>query len=187
MLRLRPTFEKIEREARTRRLRILPERERRTQQGLLFDDVNFDDFDLGKYDKKLIIMNDSPDKGTQTDVFNETPSISESESMKTLEEEVKERQTDESVSSIKSSKKENEKERERNQTEKKSVMRRVYDAMFKEDEFKAERDEMRSRRQQIEVDEDEHEASVEKQKTEESDNSLPMNVKKSYEPSSSSS
>ena len=187
MFRLRPTYEEIAREARTRRLRILPEKERRSQQGLLLDDVNFDDLGLGKYDKKLRIMNDSPDKGTQTDVFNETPSISESESMKTLEEEVKERQTDESVSSIKSSKKENQKERERNQPEKKSVMRRVYDAMFKEDEFKAERDEMRSRKQQIEVEEDEHEASVEKQKTEESDNSLPMNVKKSYEPSSSSS
>ena len=30
MLKLRPTYEEILREARTRRLRILPERERRT-------------------------------------------------------------------------------------------------------------------------------------------------------------
>ena len=190
MLILRPTFEQIEREARTRRLRILPEKERRTQQGLLLDDVNFDDFDLDKYDKKAIIMNDNPDKGTQTDVFNETPSITESESMKSLEEEVKQRQTDESLSSIKSRKneEETEKERERNQPEKKSVMRRVYDAMFGEDEFKEEREEMRSRRQQIDTDDDlELEPSLEKQQSEQSDNSLPMNVKKSYEASSSSS
>ena len=189
MLRLRPTYEEIAREARTRRLRILPEKERRTQQGLLLNDVNFDDFDLGKYDKKTILMNDNPNKGTQTDVFNETPSITESESMKSLEEEVKQRQTDESLSSINSSKKEEktERERERNQPEKKSVMRRVCDAMFGEDEFKEEREEMRSRRQQIYTDEDVNEPSVEKQKTEESDDDLPMNVKKSFEPSSSSS
>ena len=55
MLRLKPTFEEIEREAKTRRLRILPERERRTQQGILLDDVDFNDFDL--------------DKGVQTDMF----------------------------------------------------------------------------------------------------------------------
>ena len=187
MLRLRPTFEEIEREARTRRLRILPEKERRTQQGLLLDNVNFDDFDLSNYDRKTIMLNDNnPDKGTQTDVFNETPSVTESESMKSLEE-VKQRQTDESLSSIKSSEKETEKERERNQPEKKSVMRRVYDAMFGEDEFKEEREELRNRREQIE---EEEEYNVEKEaslRSQESDNSLPMNVKKSYEPSSSSS
>ena len=186
MLRLRPTYEEIAREARTHRLRILPERERRTQQGLLLDDVDFDDFDLGRYDKKTIIMNDNPDKGTQTDVFNETPSITESESMKTPEEEVKQRQTDESGESIKSSEKE--KETEREQPQKKSFMSRVYDAMFGEDEFKEEREEMLSRRQQIDTDEEqiivEREASI---RSKESDNSLPMNVKKSYEPSSSSS
>ena len=186
MLRLRPTYEEIAREARTHRLRILPEKQKRTQQGLLLDDVDFDDFDLGKYDKKTILMNENPDKGTQTDVFNETPSITESESMKTIEEEVKQTQTDESVSSIKSIEKEKETEREREQPQKKSVMRRVYDAMFGEDEFAEEREEMRSRRQQIEQ-EEESEPPVEKQQTEESDDSLPMNVKKSYEPSSSSS
>ena len=188
MLRLRPTYEEIAREARTRRLRILPEKERRTQQGLLLDDVNFDDFDLGKYDKKTIIMNDNPNKGTQTDVFNETPSITESESMKSLEEEVKQRQTDESVSSIKSSEKQQERDREREQPQKKSLMSRVYDAMFGEDEFKEEREEMRSRRQQIDTDEEQiivqPEASI---RSQESDDDLPMNVKKSYEPSSSSS
>ena len=184
----RPTFEEISREARTRRLRILPERERRTQQGLLLDDVNFDDFDLDKYNRKTVLINDNPNKGTQTDVFNETPSITESESMKSLEEEVKQRQTDESLSSIKSSEKESEKERERNQPERKSVMRRVYDAMFGEDEFKEEREELRNRREQIEEEEEEY--NVEKEaslRSQESDNSLPMNVKKSYEPSSSSS
>ena len=85
MLRLRPTFEEIEREARTSRLRILPERQRRTQQGILLDEVDFDDFDLSKYDRKEILLN-NPDKGTQTDVFNET----ESESMKTPEEDIEE-------------------------------------------------------------------------------------------------
>ena len=206
MLRLRPTYEEIAREARTHRLRILPEKQKRTQQGLLLDDVDFDDFDLGKYDKKAIIMNDNPDarneprenrdKGTQTDVFNESPSITESESMKTIEEEVKQTQTDESEASVKSIEKEKETEREREQPQKKSVMRRVYDAMFGEDEFKEEREDaspearelrdMRSRRQQIEQ-EEESEPPVEKQQTEESDDSLPMNVKKSYYPSSSSS
>ena len=187
MLRLRPTYEEIAREARTRSLRILPERQRRTQQGLLLDDVNFDDFDLSKYDRKAVMLNDNPNKGTQTDVFNETPSITENESMKTIEEEVKQTQTDESLSSMKSSGKQQEREIEREQTQKKSLMSRVYDCMFGEDEFKEEREEMRSRRQQIDTDEDVNEPSVEKQKAEESDDDLPMNVKKSYEPSSSSS
>ena len=195
----RPTFEQIEREARTHRLKILPERQKRTQQGLLLDEVNFDDFDLGKYDKKTIIMNDNPDKGTQTDVFNETPSITESESIKSPEEEIKQLQTDESEETIKSSEKQQERERER--TQKKSVIRRVYDAMFGDDgddvtspsrrsldEFKEERDEMRSMREQIDTDDDlQREPSIEKQQSEQSDNSLPVNVKKSYEPSSSSS
>ena len=68
MLRLRPTFEQIEREARTSRLRILPEKQKRTQQGILLDDVDFDEFDLSKYDRR------NPNKATQTDMFNE-PSI----------------------------------------------------------------------------------------------------------------
>ena len=56
------------------------------------------------------------------------------------------------------------------------------------DASRAERDEMRSRRHQIDTDDDlQREPSIEKQQSEQSDNSLPMNVKKSYEPSSSSS
>ena len=195
MLRLRPTFEEIEREARTSRLRILPERQRRTQQGILLDEVDFDDFDLSKYDRKTI-LNDSnnPEKGTQTDTFNET----ESESMKPPEEDIKEESAMESEESIKIGEKEREREREREQPQKKSVMRRVFDAMFGEDdasassgqsrdEFKEEREEMRNRRQQIEEDDYQRETPIEPQKSEESDNCLPMNVKKSYEPSSESS
>ena len=65
MLRLRPTYEEMLREAKTRRLRILPERERRTQQGILLDDVDFDEFDLSRYDIR------NPNKATQTDVFDD--------------------------------------------------------------------------------------------------------------------
>ena len=188
MLRLRPTYEEIAREARTRRLRILPERQKRTQQRMLLDEVDFDDFDLSNYDRKTILLNDNPDKGTQTDNFDVTSSITESESMKTPEEEVKQLQTDESEASVeKEHEREREREPQRERERGKSVMRRMCDAMFGEDEFKEEREEMRSRRQQIEEEEDLHEAYVEKKQSEESDNSLPMNVKKSYEPSSSSS
>ena len=183
MLRLRPTFEEIEREARTSRLRILPERQRRTQQGILLDEVDFDDFDLSKYDRKTILINDSnnPEKGTQTDTFNET----ESESMKTLEEDIKEeiREEEETENTnVIEQQQKNDPERERG----KSIMRRMLDSMFGEDEYAEEREEMRNRRQQIE-EEEENEPTVEKQQTEDSNNSLPMNVKKSYEPSSASS
>ncbi len=85
MLRLKPTYEEMLREAKTRRLKILPERERRTQQGMLLDDLDMDDFDLGKYDKKTIFLNENPEKGTQTDIFNQT-STTESESAKSVEE-----------------------------------------------------------------------------------------------------
>ena len=80
MLRLRPTFEEIEREARTSRLRILPEKQKRTQQGILFDEVDFDDFDLSKYNIR------NPNKATQTDMFNEPSdysSVSSNRSVKT--------------------------------------------------------------------------------------------------------
>ena len=87
MLKLRPTFEQIEREARTHRLKILPERQKRTQQGLLLDDVNFDDFDLSRYDRKEILMN-NPDKGTQTDLFESRSSTEKSESIKSLGNEI---------------------------------------------------------------------------------------------------
>ena len=65
MLRLKPTYEEMLREAKTRRYRILPERERRTQQGLLLENVDFDEFDLSRYDIR------NPNKATQTDVFDD--------------------------------------------------------------------------------------------------------------------
>ena len=65
MLRLRPTYEELLKETQTRRLRILPERERRTQQGMLLENVDFDEFDLSRYDIR------NPNKATQTDLFNE--------------------------------------------------------------------------------------------------------------------
>ena len=122
MLRLRPTFEQIEWEARTHRLKILPEKQKRTQQGILLDDANFDNFDLRRYNRKEILMN-SPDKGTQTDVFNETPSMSESENMKTPEEAFKEQIEEEEAESINSTEREREREPERERTQKKSLMR----------------------------------------------------------------
>ena len=74
----------------------------------MLGDVNFDDFDLSNYDKKTIMINDNPDKGTQTDVFNKTPSITGSESIRTTEEAFKEEQdVDDEVI------KENEKSQER--------------------------------------------------------------------------
>ena len=82
MLRLRPTYEEMLREAKTRRLRILPERERRTQQGILLDDVDFDESDLSRYDIR------NPNKATQTDVFDDNissnySSVASNQSMKT--------------------------------------------------------------------------------------------------------
>ena len=95
MLRLRPTFEQIEREARTSRLRILPEKQKRTQQGILLDDVDFDEFDLSKYDIR------NPNKAAQTNMFNE-PSIyssaSSNRSVKTAIEGNEDRKQDRQVS-----------------------------------------------------------------------------------------
>ena len=95
MLRLRPTFEQIEREARTSRLKILPERQKRTQQGILIDDVNFADFDLDKYNIR------NPNKATQTDMFNEPSnysSASSNRSVKTAIEGNEDRKQDRQVS-----------------------------------------------------------------------------------------
>ena len=78
MLRLRPTFEQVEREARTHRLKILPERQKRTQQGILLDDVNFDDFDLDKYNIR------NPNKATQTDMFNDSSNYSSASSNRSV-------------------------------------------------------------------------------------------------------
>ena len=65
MLRLKPTYEEMLRETKTRRLRILPERERRTQQGMLLEDVDFNDFDFDKFNIR------NPNKATQTDIFDD--------------------------------------------------------------------------------------------------------------------
>ena len=183
MLRLRPTFQEIEKEARTRRLRILPERERRTQQGILLDDVSFDDFDLDKYNKKTIIMNENPDKGTQTDLFETKTSSEKSESIKSLGDET-----------FKSEETENEpmqeQERQREQPERdrgKSIMRRMYDAMFADDEYREEREEL-SRNRRAQTEEEQEQEQIEEQVEEEEDEvDLSMNVKKSVEASSSSS
>ena len=78
MLRLKPTYEEMLREAKTRRLRILPERERRTQQGLLLEDVDFDEFDLSRYDIR------NPNKATQTDIFNENSNYSSATSNRSI-------------------------------------------------------------------------------------------------------
>ena len=93
MLRLRPTFEQIEREARTHRLKILPQRQKRTQQGILLDDVNFDDFDLDKYNIR--------NKATQTDMLNEASnysSASSNRSVKTAIEGNEDRKQDRQIS-----------------------------------------------------------------------------------------
>ena len=189
MLKLRPTYEQMLKEARTRRLKILPERERRSLTGMLLDDVDFDEFDLNNYDKRININNNNnPDKATQTD-FNIASSSNSyvSESMKTPEEAVKEEHEEVSeASSIKSVDKSVEREEEQKQ---KSLMRRMFDSMFGNDEYEEGREELRRMREQREQREADEE-NVERVATEESQassSSLPMNVKKSYEPSSSSS
>ena len=78
MLRLKPTYEEMLREAKTRRLRTLPERERRTQQGLLLENVDFNEFDLSRYDIR------NPEKGTQTDLFNENSNYSSATSNRSI-------------------------------------------------------------------------------------------------------
>ena len=185
MLRQRPTYEEVLKETMTHRLKILPERQRRTQQGILLDDVDFDDFDLSRYDKKEILTN-NPEKGTQTNLFESRSSTEKSESMKSVE---KEYTQSEEAESEPTQEKEPEREREGPQRERgKSMLRRLYDNLFGEDdEFREEREEMRNRREQIEDDDLESETPFEQQKSEESDNSLPMNVKRSYDASSSSS
>ena len=86
MLRQRPTFEQIEREARTSRFRILPEKQNRTQQGIFLEDVDFDGFDLDKYNTR--------NKATQTDMFHDnsnSSSASSNRSVKTAIEETEDR------------------------------------------------------------------------------------------------
>ena len=129
MLRLKPTYEEMLREAKTRRLKILPERERRTQQGMLLDDLDMDDFDLDKYDKKTILMNENPEKGTQTDRFNKT-STTESESAKSVLEDqrVKEEVEEQAESEYSRQTSEASEEKEKQ----KSLMRRLFNSLFDE-------------------------------------------------------
>ena len=95
MLRQRPTYEELLKETKTSRLRIIPERQKRTQQGILIDDVDFGDFDLSKYDRR------NPNKATQTDMFNEPSnysSASSNRSVKTAIEGNEDRKQDRQVS-----------------------------------------------------------------------------------------
>ena len=78
MLRIRPAYEEMLREAKTRRLKILPEREKRTQQGLLLERVDFDDFDLSRYDIR------NPNKATQTDIFDDNNNYSSATSNRSI-------------------------------------------------------------------------------------------------------
>ena len=78
MLRLRPTYEELLKETKTSRLRIIPEWQKRTQQGILIDDVDFDDFGLSKYDRR------NPNKATQTDMFNEPSNYSSASSNRSV-------------------------------------------------------------------------------------------------------
>ena len=125
MLRLKPTYEEMLREAKTRRLKILPERERRTQQGILLDEVDFNDFDLDIYDKKTIFLNENPEKGTQTDIFNKT-STTESESAKSINIKEEEQQQADGEYSQQTSEASEEKEKQ------KSLMQRLFNSLFEE-------------------------------------------------------
>ena len=129
MLRLKPTYEEMLREAKTRRLKILPERERRTQQGMLLDDLDMDDFDLDKYDKKAILMNENPEKGTQTDRFNKT-STTESESAKSVLEDQRVKEEVEEQAESEYSRQTSEASEEKEQQ--KSLMGRLFNSLFDE-------------------------------------------------------
>ena len=185
LARRRPTYEEVLKETMTHRLKILPERERRTQQGILLDDVEFDDFDLSKHDRKEILFNENPDKGTQTDLFDKMYSTETSESMKSID---KETTKSEEVESEPTQEKQPDKEEPEREKEK-SIMRRMFDAMFGEDKYREELEElqeMRNRRAQREEEQEEEAGPQEIDEEQEEDEDLPMNVKKSYEPSSSS-
>ena len=178
MLRRRPTYEELIKETMTHRLKILPERQRRTQQGMLIEDVDFDDFDLSRYNSKEILLN-NPEKGTQTDLFQSRSSTEKSESVRREEEPAQSYETKSEPTQEREPKEPVDAKAERHRG--KSMMRRIYDAMFGEDEFREEREELRNRREQIE-EEPEIDASAEEQVEEEEDeedeDDLPMNVKK---------
>ena len=86
--RRHPTYEELLKETQTRRLRILPERERRTQQGILLDDVDFDDFDLSRYDirnqNKATQTHGSASRANATDLFNENGNYSSATSNRSI-------------------------------------------------------------------------------------------------------
>ena len=169
MLKLRPTYEQMLKEAKTRRLKILPERERRSSSGILLEDVDFDEFDLSNYDKRININNnDNPDKATQTD-FNLASSSQSSvgEESRTPEEAVKEEVSYEP--SVESNEEPVSKQEQKTK-EGKSLIRRMLDSMFEE----------------VEVDiAPSRQVSVATEQSQASSSSLPLpvNVKKSYEPS----
>ena len=99
---------------------------------MLLDEVDFDDFDLGKYDKKIIMTNENPQKETQTDLFSDHSSYSStSESLKTAIEPDKEEQQVESEHSIQTSKSSSKSE-EQEQEQQQSLMRRLFDSLFEE-------------------------------------------------------
>ena len=167
MLKLRPTYEQMLKEAKTRRLTILPERERRSSSGILIDDVDFDEFDLNNYDRRINMNNNNnPDKATQTDFYLASSSHSSvGEDVRQAEEAVKEEVSYEP--SVESNEETVSKQEEKTK-EGKSLMRRMFDSMFEETEV-----DMPQSRQ----------VSVATEESQASSSSLPMNVKKHYEPS----
>ena len=93
---------------------------------MLLDDLDMNDFELDKYDKKTIFMNENSEKATQTDRFNKT-STTESESAKSVEEHqrmIEEEQQAESEYSKQTSEASEEKESQ------KSLLRRLFDSLF---------------------------------------------------------
>ena len=104
----------------------------------------------------------NPDKGTQTDLFESWSSTEKSESIKSSGNEP-----------FKSEDTENEplqqQERQREQPERergKSIMRRMYDAMFADDENREEREELlRNRRTQTEEEQEKEQIGEEAKET----------------------
>ena len=92
----------------------------------------------------------NPDKGTQTDLFE----TEKSESMKSLE---KEYTPSEEVESEPAKEREPDRDRETERERGKSMMRRLYDNLFGEDEYREERDELEEMRNRIEEEEQEKE------------------------------
>ena len=77
-------------------------------------------------------MNENPQKGTQTDIFNVSSSVSESESMKSPQETIKHQIEEEAQSNSVSSKEPERTEEGEALPEQQSVMRRLYNTLFEE-------------------------------------------------------